>query len=83
MFTPRIRVEPLISRSDGLNQQIKTPLEELVQLRRLLVGHFSDGELHTLCFDLGVDMVMIILNCSKVHCTNAVWDNANDSIGGF
>ncbi len=39
----------------GLNQQIKTPLEELAQLRQLLVDHFNEGELRTLCFDLGVD----------------------------
>jgi hypothetical protein len=28
---------------------------ELSQLRQLLVDHYSEGELHTLCFDLGVD----------------------------
>lgn len=38
-----------------MNQQIKTPLEELAQLRQLLVDHFNEGELRTLCFDLGVD----------------------------
>ncbi len=38
-----------------MKQQIKTPLEELAQLRQLLVDHYSEGELRTLCFDLGVD----------------------------
>jgi hypothetical protein len=30
-------------------------IELLTQLRQLLVKRFSDGELHTLCFDLGVE----------------------------
>ncbi|MGD2179340.1 MAG: hypothetical protein PVG71_16140, partial [Anaerolineae bacterium] len=29
--------------------------ERQVQLRQILTDHFNEGELHTLCFDLGVD----------------------------
>ncbi len=33
----------------------RTPLRELARLRSLLAARFSEGELRTLCFDLGID----------------------------
>ncbi len=32
-----------------------TDTASLIQLRQILAERFSDGELRTLCFDLGVD----------------------------
>ena len=34
-------------------------ITELSQLRQLLVDHYSEGGLRTLCFDLGVDYEII------------------------
>jgi hypothetical protein len=36
-------------------QEAKTPPEILAKLRQNLTDYFSDEELHTLCFDMGVD----------------------------
>jgi hypothetical protein len=40
----------------GVLEETPTTQEELTQLRETLVQRFSEGELQTLCFDLGIDV---------------------------
>ncbi len=50
-----VRASVIDLTSDQITPKAVTPAERLAVLRQNLTDYFSDGELHTLCFDLGVD----------------------------